>query len=66
MTEHVEQEVRNKMLQFWQEHSQNGDLTEMLLDTKADTISDIEVNEIVKLLPNLKTKRVLELGAGIG
>ena len=38
----------------------------MLLDTNAETISDSEMPEILSILPSIKSKKILELGAGIG
>lgn len=43
-----------------------GNLQEMLLDSNAEEISDHELPEILSILPSIKTKKVLELGAGIG
>ncbi|XP_039257506.2 uncharacterized protein LOC120334118 [Styela clava] len=59
-------ETRTQMTKFWKQHSQNGDVTEMMLDTQAAEISDIEIDEIIKYLPDYEGKDVLELGAGIG
>lgn len=38
----------------------------MMLDEEAEKIGQEEVPEILGLLPELKGKRVLELGSGIG
>lgn len=57
---------REKMKQYWVKHSQMGNLQEMLLDSNAEEISDHELPEILSILPSIKTKKVLELGAGIG
>lgn len=54
------------MSKFWQEHSTRADLTEMMLDSKADEISDIESEEILSAVPDYAAKNILELGAGIG
>nr|XP_039257954.1 phosphoethanolamine N-methyltransferase-like [Styela clava] len=59
-------QCRHKMNTYWEKHSQNGDVTEMLLDSKGAEISDIEIKEIMNYLPDYKEKDVLELGAGIG
>lgn len=62
----VEKEVRAKMEDFWKEHSQNASEEEMMLDTNADILGKEEIPEILSMLPNVKGKDVLELGAGIG
>ena len=54
------------MRDFWREHSQEGSVEEMMLDTDAKEISKQEVPEILSYLPNLRNKNVVELGAGIG
>lgn len=61
-----EKEVRAKMEDFWKEHSQNASEEEMMLDTNADILGKEEIPEILSMLPNVKGKDVLELGAGIG
>ena len=43
-----------------------GNLQEMLLDSNAEEISDNELPEILSILPSFKSKKLLELGAGIG
>ncbi|XP_020779173.1 phosphoethanolamine methyltransferase isoform X2 [Boleophthalmus pectinirostris] len=58
--------VRDNMTQFWRTHSQNATLEEMMLDTHAQELTEQELPEILSMLPNLDTCRVLELGAGIG
>lgn len=58
--------VRRRMSDFWVEHSTQADLTEMMLDSKADEISEVERDEILAAVPDFKGKDVLELGAGIG
>jgi phosphoethanolamine N-methyltransferase len=57
---------REDMLKFWQEHAKKTTPVEMMLDEEAERIGREEVPEILGLLPDLKGKRVLELGAGIG
>lgn len=59
-------EDREKMKEYWVKHSQLANIQEMLLDSNAQEISDNELPEILSCLPSFKSKRVLELGAGIG
>lgn len=54
------------MKEYWVKHSQMGNLQEMLLDSNAEEISDNELPEILSILPSFKSKKLLELGAGIG
>ena len=54
------------MREFWVEHSRANDLTEMMLDSEAETISPQEASEVLSILPNIAGKDILELGAGIG
>ena len=54
------------MKEYWVKHSQIGNLQEMLLDSNAEEISDNELPEILSILPSFKSKKLLELGAGIG
>lgn len=54
------------MVNFWQEHSREASVKEMMLDTDADKISQQEGPEILDLLPDHEGKDILELGAGIG
>ncbi|XP_075044778.1 uncharacterized protein LOC142104163 isoform X2 [Mixophyes fleayi] len=59
-------EVRQTMTQFWEEHSRDATVEEMMLDTSAELLSKKEKPEIISLLPCLDGLNVLELGAGIG
>ncbi|XP_035680186.1 phosphoethanolamine N-methyltransferase 3-like isoform X2 [Branchiostoma floridae] len=59
-------DVRVEMAEFWREQSHDGSLQEMMLDENADELDQEERPEILAMLPDLKGKRVLELGAGIG
>lgn len=59
-------EDRQKMKEYWVKHSQFASIQEMLLDSNAQQISDNELPEILSILPSFKSKRILELGAGIG
>ena len=54
------------MHEFWEEHSHKATVVEMMLDTEAEKIGQKEIPEIISLLPEIKGKDVLELGAGIG
>uniref|UniRef100_UPI00358DDC03 uncharacterized protein isoform X2 n=1 Tax=Myxine glutinosa TaxID=7769 RepID=UPI00358DDC03 len=58
--------VRGNMTQFWLQHSNEGSIQEMMLDSEADKLYKDEQAEILSLLPSLNGLRVLELGAGIG
>ena len=57
---------REKMKDYWIKHSQMANLQEMLLDSNAVEISDHEMPEIMSIIPSFKSKKLLELGAGIG
>ncbi|XP_066438353.1 uncharacterized protein [Eleutherodactylus coqui] len=59
-------EMRQTMTKFWEEHSRDASLEEMMLDSGAQLLSKEETEEIVLLLPCLDGLNVLELGAGIG
>lgn len=54
------------MTKYWEEHSQDATLEEMMLDSSARDLCKDEEPEILSYLPNLKSKDVVELGAGIG
>jgi phosphoethanolamine N-methyltransferase len=54
------------MKEFWNKHSENCSIEEMMLDSNAEKISDQELPEILSVLPDYSNKKVLELGAGIG
>ena len=54
------------MKDYWIKHSQMANLQEMLLDSNAEEISDHEMPEIISIIPSFKSKKLLELGAGIG
>jgi|JYMV01.1.fsa_nt_gi phosphoethanolamine N-methyltransferase len=54
------------MTKYWEEHSQDATLEEMMLDSSAQDLCKEEEPEIISYLPNLKSKDVVELGAGIG
>ena len=54
------------MNSYWQDHSKNCNINEMMLDDNAEKMSDMERDEVMSYLPNCSGKDVLELGAGIG
>ncbi|KAM4721574.1 uncharacterized protein WCC33_007861 isoform 2-T2 [Rhinophrynus dorsalis] len=54
------------MKQFWEEHSRDATVEEMMLDSSAKLLSNEEKPEIISLLPCMDGLSVLELGAGIG
>ncbi|BFZ12596.1 hypothetical protein BsWGS_15635 [Bradybaena similaris] len=54
------------MTEYWKEHSKEGSVNEMMLDTAAEELTKEEVPEILSYLPDWTGKTVLELGAGIG
>ncbi|KAL4613037.1 phosphoethanolamine N-methyltransferase 3-like [Arapaima gigas] len=58
--------ARQKMTQFWLEHSQQATVEEMMLDSNAEQLTQHELPEIMALLPNINDATILELGAGIG
>nr|XP_060614153.1 uncharacterized protein LOC132764257 [Anolis sagrei ordinatus] len=66
MAEAPESSPRLLMRRFWQEHSQDGSLQEMMLDSGAEELTQEDTPEILALLPSLEGQDVLELGAGIG
>jgi hypothetical protein len=59
-------DTRNVMTDYWKEHSKEPTVKEMMLDSHAEDIGKLEHPEIVSILPDLKDKDVIELGAGIG
>ena len=58
--------TREVMSSYWTEHSTKQSIEEMMLDDDASKITKHEHPEVLSLLPDLKGKNVLELGAGIG
>ncbi|XP_063173084.1 uncharacterized protein LOC134506728 isoform X2 [Candoia aspera] len=54
------------MHQFWEEHSQDSSLQEMMLDSGVRELTLEDTPEILSLLPSSEGQDVLELGAGIG
>ncbi|KAM3612427.1 uncharacterized protein V6R79_008077 [Siganus canaliculatus] len=54
------------MTEFWKEHSKSATVEEMMLDSRAQELTQQELPEILSMLPPITGCRVLELGAGIG
>jgi len=54
----------NPTLSFWQQQQSNSQ--GMMLNHRATELDKLEQEEIISYLPNLKGKKILELGAGIG
>ncbi|XP_064641506.1 uncharacterized protein LOC135496243 [Lineus longissimus] len=54
------------MKKFWEDHSKDGSVKEMMLDENAEAFSDLEKAELLSLLPSVTNKDILEIGAGIG
>ncbi|XP_059147708.1 uncharacterized protein LOC131935364 [Physella acuta] len=59
-------EIRQAMMEYWKEHSKEGSVNEMMLDTCAEELTKEELPEILSYLPDFTGKVVVELGAGIG
>ena len=59
-------QTRDQMTEFWNKHSMAQSVEEMMLDSKAEHLTKHEHPEVMGMLPCIKGKRVLELGAGIG
>lgn len=62
----VSPRTRDQMTEFWNKHSQAQSVEEMMLDSKAEHLTQHEHPEVMGMLPCIKGKDVLELGAGIG
>lgn len=58
--------TRERMTKFWEEHSQEASIEEMMLDSNAEELTKHELPEILSYLPSWNQKDVIELGAGIG
>ena len=58
--------AREQMTAYWQEHSVEATVEEMMLDDEAQKIHELERDEILALLPPIEGSRVLELAAGLG
>ncbi len=54
------------MYKFWEERSTEPNMKGIMLDDKDEHLGEVEIPEILGLLPDIKGKDVLELGAGIG
>lgn len=62
----TDQADRDVMTKYWEEHSDQATLEEMMLDNSANKLDQLERPEILSLLPDFGGMKVLELGAGIG
>lgn len=62
-TPEMERFVQKK---YWETHSTNGTVEDMMLDSQAASIDLLERPEILTALGDIQHKSVLELGAGIG
>ena len=62
----ADQADRDVMTKYWEEHSDQATLEEMMLDNSANKLDQLERPEILSLLPDFGGMKVLELGAGIG
>lgn len=60
------QEERDIQKNYWIEHSRDLTVEAMMLDSRASDLDKEERPEVLSLLPCIKGKSVLELGAGIG
>ena len=54
------------MTEFWEEHSRDASIEEMMLDSHAEELTKYELPEILSYLPDWNEKEIVELGAGIG
>ncbi|GFO25062.1 phosphoethanolamine N-methyltransferase-like [Plakobranchus ocellatus] len=61
-----DRELRSAMTHYWEEHSKEASVEEMMLDSSAAELTKEEIPEILSYLPDYRGKTVLELGAGIG
>ena len=66
MTFPEEKMVREDMKLYWKKHSKEASEQKTMLNEKAEELGQMEIPEILNMLPDLTGKRVLELGAGIG
>jgi len=59
--------MRAKMKLFWESvASGEPTLAQMIFYPNAATISELEIPEVLSLLPDIEKKDILDLGAGIG
>jgi len=62
--------MREKMRKLWEsvasvEHGLSP-LTQMIFYPNAAALNELEIPEVLSLLPDIERKDILELGAGIG
>lgn len=60
----TDEELRESMTKYWEIHTGDGDLENMMLDSKAAALDKSERPEILQYLPDLSSQSVAELGAG--
>ncbi|OWF37358.1 phosphoethanolamine N-methyltransferase 3-like [Mizuhopecten yessoensis] len=58
--------TKTSMKEYWDEHSKDASMQEMMLDNDAEELSKDELPEILSYLPKYDNLDVVELGAGIG
>lgn len=56
--------IRQQMQQYWQQYEPS--LESMMLSEDAKKLDEMERDEILSYVPDVKDKTVLELGSGIG
>ena len=56
--------IRQKMQEYWQQYEPS--LESMMLSQDAKNLDEMERDEILSYVPDVKDKSVLELGSGIG
>eukprot|EP00195_Chlamydomonas_chlamydogama_P009443 CAMPEP_0202891214 /NCGR_PEP_ID=MMETSP1392-20130828/1330_1 /ASSEMBLY_ACC=CAM_ASM_000868 /TAXON_ID=225041 /ORGANISM="Chlamydomonas chlamydogama, Strain SAG 11-48b" /LENGTH=497 /DNA_ID=CAMNT_0049574899 /DNA_START=74 /DNA_END=1567 /DNA_ORIENTATION=+ len=63
----IQDDVNERAVQkeFWEEHT-DGKLQSMFLDSQGPVLDAYDRPEVIRLLGDVKGKRVVELGAGIG
>jgi len=62
----VHEATRESMQTYWQTHSKEASVKEMMLDSNAEELGKEEIPEIMSMMPDTSGMDVLELGAGIG
>ncbi|XP_033754647.1 phosphoethanolamine N-methyltransferase 3-like isoform X2 [Pecten maximus] len=58
--------TKSSMKEYWNEHSKDASMEEMMLDNDAEELSKDELPEILSYLPTYDYLDIVELGAGIG
>jgi len=63
----IVENMRVKMKQFWESvASGEPTLAQIVLYPNPATVSELEIPEVLSLLPDIEKKDILDLGAGIG